>query len=1026
MLVQRRDDVVLRVRPGASGTAVFRVSNPGAAPVTFHPAASLPAGWAAVAAEGAAQLAPGAGGIHFVGFAVPRDARAGAYTVRLAAPGQPGDSVRVIVAVRRELTLRTREAPRFVTGGDPYVARFALENRGNGEERITLRVVSSGGLAAALDSARVVLAAGEVLDVPVRVATARGAGGVVGHLVELHARAAGDSTVAARASSRVEVVPRGAGASGRGRLPVEVRLRNGAGGTPLAAVSGAGTLVRGGSSLVEFLARPADAPGSFLGEPDEYRARFVGRGVDLRAGDHVYSLSPLTQPGRYGFGAGGSVEAGPVTAGGFVVRDRRSALPLEERGGAVALGGRRGSVGAQYLSRTGTDAGTLGSARVRISPFRQWSIDAEYGSGAGVLGRGAASSAVVQAITGRASLFARHLHADSSYPAYFAGERVDEAVLQLRPWRSLLLSGSGLRRRDAAPGPFGGGPSRDLLVGSIGWGNALTAEYRSEERIGLDRTESVALRGMYRVGPAWFSPRAELGRSESLVAPLHLPYHRVSAYGGFDFRRQSVSGWVEHSNRRPYATALFDDGGVLLATLNASLHPTRGTRLQATLQGTRSDDSGEWRYATGEVGVWQQLVRGHRVVARARWGVAGPGAGDAPRFLIDYVIPIGVPTPRGGEDGRVAGRIYDAETARGIAGIPVRIGRQVVITSRSGGWSVAGLAPGPHPLEIDRLTSGIDRVPAGPLPSVVEVRGGRSTRLDVGLVRSARVRGSVRVFAFAEGAAGGAAPPLVESGGLRDATIVLTSGTETHRRATDAAGRFELPDLRPGRWTLRVEIAELPPHTRLERDSVDVQLAAGAATEVTLRLLPRFRPVQIIAGGEVRAGAPGLNPAPIAAVAPAPAQPRPAPPAQPRVVAPAPQPPVQPRPAPPLAMQPRAAPLPRPTAPAAPRTGLVRVPRRPGPTLPRVARTPPSQVDELIDGVRSSYLVQPGDRSLTDVAWLVYRDGTLWPKLWMANRHLLRSPDRLPPGVVLRIPRYGPLTATERAVRREYEARRRR
>ncbi|HYW07624.1 MAG TPA: NEW3 domain-containing protein, partial [Longimicrobium sp.] len=657
VLVQRRDNVELRVRPGASGTAVFRVSNPGAAPTVFRPAASLPAGWAAVATEGAAQLAPGARAIRFVGFAVPRDAHAGAYTVRLAAPGQPGDSVRVIVAALRELSLRTRDAPRFVVGGDPYVARFTLENRGNGAERITLRVVSSGGLAATLDSARIVLAPGGVLDVPVRVATARRTAAVVGHLVELHARAAGDSTVAARASSRVEVVPRGAGASGRGRLPIEVRLRNGAGGTPLAAVSGAGTLVRGGSSRVEFLARPADAPGSFLGEPDEYRARFVGRGVDLRAGDQVYSLSPLTQPGRYGFGAGGSVEAGPVTAGGFVVRDRRSVLPLEERGGAVALGGRRGSVGAQYLSRTGTDAGTVGSARVRLSPFRQWSLDAEYGSGAGVLGRGAASSVVLQAITGRASLFARHLQADSSYPAYFAGERVDEAVLQLRPWRSLLLAGSGLRRRDSAPGLLGGGPSRNLLVGSIGWGNALTAEYRSESRIGVDRTESVGLRGMYRFGPAWLSPRAEVGRTESLITPLHLPYHRVSAYGGFDFRRQSISGWVEHSNRQPYAPSILDDGGVLLATLNASLHPTRGTRLQATFQGTRSDDSGEWRYGTGEVGVWQQLARGHRIVARARWGLAGPGVGDAPRFLIDYVIPIGVPTPRGGEDGRVAGRI---------------------------------------------------------------------------------------------------------------------------------------------------------------------------------------------------------------------------------------------------------------------------------------------------------------------------------------------------------------------------------
>ncbi|HEX8361750.1 MAG TPA: hypothetical protein VF613_16655, partial [Longimicrobium sp.] len=51
--VARRDTSALRVRPGESATAVFRVTNAGAA-VVVHPAPALPRGWTPVAPEGAA------------------------------------------------------------------------------------------------------------------------------------------------------------------------------------------------------------------------------------------------------------------------------------------------------------------------------------------------------------------------------------------------------------------------------------------------------------------------------------------------------------------------------------------------------------------------------------------------------------------------------------------------------------------------------------------------------------------------------------------------------------------------------------------------------------------------------------------------------------------------------------------------------------------------------------------------------------------------------------------------------------
>ncbi len=970
--VARRDTAALRVRPGESATAVFRVTSAGAA-VVVQPAAALPRGWTPVAPEGAARLGAGERSIRLVGFAVPRDARAGSYFVRLGLRGLSArDSVRVVVAERRALALRVNGAPRFAVAGEPYTLRFVLENRGNAPERAALRISGSPG--AELPAAEVELAAGEARELPVRVSTRRGA--PPRHEVEVRARSRADSTVRAVVRAGVDVVARGGTDAPRGRLPVEVRVRNGG----LPSVSGSGVLARGGSSRVDFLIRPADAPGALRGQQDEYRMRVAGRGMELLLGDQVYALSPLTQPGRAAFGAGGSVAAGPVSAGGYVARDRRSATGAEERGGQVALAlGAASSIGAQYLD--GGD-GTAASARARFAPSRLLSLDAEAGRGHGPRGAGAAESLVAHGGAARVSWFARHLRADSAYPASFAGERVDEASVSLRPAGRLLVSGAAVRQRGAAV--------RDLLLGTLGYG-ALAAEYRGERGEGWS-ARSVAVRARYRSGPLWISPRAELGtRGDSAARAL---FHRVSAYGGVDVGRHSLSASVEHSTGRT-ADPLSGDAA-FQGALHAAIYPTGGTRLDAALQASRGALPGEWRSASAEAGVSQGLPRGHRLIARARWTLAGPGAESAPGVLLDYVIPIGVPVARGGGGGRVSGRVYDAESGRGVAGVAVRLGTQVALTDHAGTWRFANVRPGAHPLEVDRLGAGLERVPVRPVPAAVEVRGGRSVRVDVGLVRGARVGGAVRLFDFAEpSAAGSAPPPTVESGGLRDALLVLSAGDDVHRRSTDSGGRFEVADLRPGRWTLRVEHADLPPHHRLERDSVVVDVAAGSVHEVVLRVLPRFRPVRIIAGGEVRAGDPRERPAPVAAAprpAPAAATPRPAPIATPRPA--------------PHAAAPRAAP-PRRTAP-----------------YPSVAPAARAEIGPsgFSDWPHTTYTVQHGDRSLTDIAYLTYRDGTLWPRLFLANRHILVSPTRIEPGQVLTVPPPGPLTRAELAAMREYRA----
>jgi nucleoid-associated protein YgaU len=157
----------------------------------------------------------------------------------------------------------------------------------------------------------------------------------------------------------------------------------------------------------------------------------------------------------------------------------------------------------------------------------------------------------------------------------------------------------------------------------------------------------------------------------------------------------------------------------------------------------------------------------------------------------------------------------------------------------------------------------------------------------------------------------------------------------------------------------------------------------------------------VLGGAPVRGAAPpAVHPAPAVAGILAPAQP----------------PAAAPKPAPVAATPAPAPPMPAPSPRAA---GAVPAER---PELAAAARPWRDRGESgFSDWANDTYVVQEGDESLTAIAWLVYRDGSLWPKIWLANRAVLPTPDRLQPGVELLIPPLAPLAADERAAARAWQ-----
>ncbi|HET7228508.1 MAG TPA: carboxypeptidase-like regulatory domain-containing protein [Longimicrobium sp.] len=983
--------------PGAPLTAAFRVANPSPSPAVAD--VLLPRGWPSLSSDANAPVERGASAVRLVATVVPRSAAAGTYVVRYrlrAGSTSAADSVIVAVQPRRALDVTVEEAPRFAVTGVEYRVGFRVMNRGNG--RASLRIAATGtlGFAARPDVRVLDLAAGESRIVRVAVATATSAA-APSHRVTL--TASGDG-VSASATARVELVSRSARASQTAyALPVRVALRassgaDGRGGGVPAEVYASGPVMPGGPR-VDLFYRGRGAAAPQFGEQEQLSLAIRTRRGEVRLGDQFWSLSPLTTPGRSGYGAGGRVNAGRVWVEGFSARNRFVPSAQRVTAGTIGIGGPAASVSANYAS---SGDGNALSLRGRVQPARSMMADAEYGAS----GDARAAYGHVRASRPNAWVDARAVAADRDFPGEQRGRSLLQANAGARPSTWLAVRGTydRERRQDTLGLVLPGTELRATTIsGGVTLRDVLTLERRVRERAGESPVGTFARRA-----DTWYAAATvrakrwiwgvggEAGRVEDDRTGAESPYRRTWLRAGGTIAGQPVSAGIERTTGTSVETGAGQER--IAANVSATVQPTASTRISLLAQAGATD----WMdRADGLVDgtVEQRLPGGHSLKLRVRafpW--AEPGR-RRPLIYLDYAVPLRVPTGRDRAVGGVSGRVVDQETGRPVADVLVRVGDRAVVTDGTGRWAVIGLPPGGYSVEIDPVSAGVGRVVVRPDALKVQVAGGETHAVEVGVSRSASVSGRLIVTDPEDG-----------DDGIGGVVVELRGGTERRRRMTDARGAFLFSDLPPGDWTITVVGDGLPAHHALERETTVVTLKPGDGTELTLRAVPRQRALRIVAGGDLVLGGEAAT-----SGAPMPAAPRPSPVLPGLLVTP---------------MHPTAPRLAGRPAPAAARTSAAAAPAEASAPRERAAMRAEARpwrergVSGFSDWPNDSYVIREGDQSLTAIAWLVYRDGSLWPRLWLANRDVLLTPGRLPPGTELLVPPPGPLTAEERAAALEW------
>ncbi len=854
--------------PGSIVAAGIKITNRAQVVGSYRSQVTLPEGWRVVTRDFPFSLQPGESDVRLISYSIPPDAPAKqyniVYSIRDSAGHEGRTTLPVIVLPVIQLELVVFDAPKFVVAGTKFSTTFLLTNKGNSATAIRLRSRSSNDFPITIDSTVQHFGSREVRQLKVIVAT-DAKSGKISHTLELEAISGQDSTIGVRASSVVEVVSRATKVEEEYfNYPVTLRLREvGQDGlfATQAEAYGSGSLSEQHTDKLEFLLRgPETQTKSVLGQRDEYRVSYRTNSFEIYGGDLNYSLSTLTEFGRFATGAGGHATVGDLTAGGFYNKNRWSTQSQTEAAGFVNYDvAKSASIGLNYLQKRDQFNSDITTLRGLFAPMTGSHLDLEYGSGTKGGTRDDAYSVRLNGNRPWIGYDVRYVHAGPNFGGYYQDINFLSASLNIQASRDLRIESYARQEsrnlaRDTnqvyAPndkfyqvGAAYSDFAAVYLLRNIHQDEFENPKYRRQEdavqgRIGYNaRTANIYVNGDY-------------GVTRDEILNESFPYKRVALNVSFrPVGNQNYSASVEYTNGQDAYTN--ENQERISASLNAWILFGQSTQVQLDLYTSRLNASPIQTYNLIEASIEHVFPFGHKIALRARESIITPvTSSNELAYALEYSIPIGIPVKRITAVGQLRGTVKD-ERGKGLANVLISAGDGAALTNGKGEYFFASLKPGSVFVTIDRASIGLDRIPTKPMPMEVNVLGGEETNLDLGVTRSVLVTGTVILYNSKETTLGDTSTSSIDLGGKSGVFLELTNGTDYNRRVTDSRGRFTFTDIRPGMWTLSVIGGDIPEYHVVVPAAIDINAKPGEKKEVAIQLVPRKRTIKILQEGTI-------------------------------------------------------------------------------------------------------------------------------------------------------------------------------
>jgi hypothetical protein len=834
----------------AAGEVLVRavtVSNPGTRAVSYALALELPPGWRQVSGSGGGTVEAGSRGTAILAIGIPQDAAAGRYEIEMLATAAGGAAIgsriEVEIPPRAGVSVRLVEAPPLASMMDGFVARFEVRNSGNAASGWLLRALTDDAFEAVLSEQSLALGPGAAREIEVAVRPRAPLADARTVYVQLVATDA--SGASGRATAMTRVAPLGSAVQPVDYYHGNIRLSTVAAGDQLASRLQLASN-HGGRHPLAFDVRLPQIGDDRLRTWDHYRLSYESEEFDGVLGDHIYELTPLLASPTQAFGVQAFGSEGRLRVGGFAAQSRHRLQPEARHGMQVGYGTAGTRLAASYMTLGGPASGVVGSVRATVAPAPLLMLDAEASAGTA-----RAHRLVARGRTQSLDYRAEWTRASDDFPGRARGQNRRLATATFRP-TALLSFDATLRDSEARLGRDG---RFTQLIRTHGTGARIASRGRRAHslRLGLSRQEvatdspssqqstrsdQLELRAATSVLPVRLRLDATAGRFEHAT--------RASAFRQGHLQVEFAAGWVEAavqggyqrgpSFMHPFAEERW------AASASTRLAPRGTLLLGADVSWAHERGPLAMTYLTAAAQATFRSRSGAETSAQLIYANLGHGMSAAPvQVRLSYAVPFRVPLPAASRQ-RVAGRVLDHRGAP-LADVLVHLGRQSVLTSSDGAFSFARESHVREYLTIDRGSLGVGMVALQELPIRVDP-GEEMGPITIAVAPAGRLHGVV---------------VLGDEAGVPPAVVVeVDDGVQRVRAVTDAAGRFQFRDLRPGTWTVRILTESLRPDVETDRDAVTLQAGPGDQQHVRFQLRQRERPVRIIQTGalQLRRGTP--------------------------------------------------------------------------------------------------------------------------------------------------------------------------
>jgi len=625
-----------------------------------------------------------------------------------------------------------------------------------------------------------------------------------------------------------------------------------------------GNLGPSNKHYLEIKARgPDQFNNSILGLYDEYSINYTTKNIHLYIGDDSYSLTRLTEYGRYGSGVLAKYADDKYELGFFYMKPRFFPKYKEEL--ASFFSNRfddKNSYGLTFLQKTPINADkpiNLYSARYTTNPLKYLQMDVEYSFGKMNDNTGHGYSIELSNQTDKFHSSIQLIDANKDFPGYYNNTRFLNGNLQYTMNKNFRIYANfhedeSNAQRDTL---FGVSPYTKNISGGLSFTyrfqdyiNVFLGQRERKDRMPLQKfhyNEFFArislLNNLYNFHS---TINNEFAETKNLITNTGGQSYKGSISLRYKLNRMmSFSSFLQYYNTYRYSS---DRSQEIVLGGEASINYKSNTQLSLSYQNAHNIEEYYRDRSLFEFRATKVFMKKNELEFLWAKAIKQKTVGKSDTYIgLKYTFNFGIPLKKIKNLGSLRGQVINKGVGN-IKNILLNLDGRMQITNEDGLFLFSNMPSGEYYLYIDNSSLEFNDITNVKMPLLVTIDPDQLTDIQIELTKAGSISGTVNLDIQDEHS-----EKFIkdDSENQKNVIIEIAMDKEVHRDIIYLNNNFIFTGLRPGEWKLKVYHNSLGNNFIIKNSEMVINLAPGETEVANIDIIKKarrilFQPSQII------------------------------------------------------------------------------------------------------------------------------------------------------------------------------------